>query len=99
MTSSGRPLASIGDLATLERDLADVRRRGYAVTVDELEEGLAAVAAPVRGADGDVVAALGISGPTQRLGDRLEELGRQLKDRAEQLSVLLGRRTGKEGVA
>ena len=90
---------SIGDLASLERDLADVRRRGFAVTVDELEEGLAAVAAPVHGPDGDVVAALGISGPTQRLGDRLEELGRQLKDRAEQLSVLLGRRTSKEGVA
>jgi DNA-binding IclR family transcriptional regulator len=90
---------SIGDLASLERDLADVRRRGFAVTVDELEEGLAAVAAPVHGPDGDVVAALGISGPTQRLGDQLEELGRQLKDRAEQLSVLLGRRTRKEGVA
>ena len=40
---------SIGDLASLERDLADVRRRGFAVTVDELEEGLAAVAAPVHG--------------------------------------------------
>jgi DNA-binding IclR family transcriptional regulator len=69
------------------------------VTLDELEEGLAAVAAPVHGADGDVVAALGISGPTQRLDGRLEEFGCQLKDRAGQLSVLLGRRTRKEGVA
>ena len=52
------------------------RRRGWAVTVDELEVGLAGVAVPVRGTRGQVVAALGVSGPTQRLEDRLDELGR-----------------------
>lgn len=52
---------------TLHRHLAEVRERGYAVTVDELEEGLTALAAPVRDAHGDVVASISVSGSTWRL--------------------------------
>src|SRR3954452_8414992 len=36
---------SVSDLSALDRDLVDVRARGYAVTIDELEVGLTAVAA------------------------------------------------------
>src|SRR5436190_230784 len=69
---------SVGDLIALDRDLAEVRHRGYAVTIDELEVGLTAVAAPVRGLDGEVVAAIGVSGPTARLADRVDQVGRLL---------------------
>jgi DNA-binding IclR family transcriptional regulator len=87
-----RPTArSVGDLATLERDLAEVRRRGFAATVDELEIGLAAVAVPVRGRDGEVVAALGVSGPTARLADRVDEVARHLVTEGDALSALLRR--------
>lgn len=88
--------ASITDLTSLGRDLAGVRARGWASAVDELEEGLAAVAVPVRGASGEVFAALGISGPTQRLAASLVEVGQSLKDEADQLSALL-RRTRDQG--
>ena len=44
-----------------------MRRDGFATAVDELEVGLSAIAAPVRGPTGDVIAALSISGPTLRL--------------------------------
>ncbi|MEZ5192778.1 MAG: IclR family transcriptional regulator C-terminal domain-containing protein [Nocardioides sp.] len=37
---------------------------GYAITRDELEIGLCGIAAPVHNGHGDVVAALGLSGPT-----------------------------------
>ena len=37
------------------------------VTTEEFELGLNAVAAPVRNATGDVVAAVGVSGPSYRL--------------------------------
>src|SRR3954451_18113950 len=46
--------------------LAGVCARGYATSVDELEVGLTAMAAPVLGADGTAQAALSISGPTAR---------------------------------
>jgi DNA-binding IclR family transcriptional regulator len=90
---------TVTDPAALRRQLATVRRRGWASTADELEIGLTAVAVPVRGSAGDVVAALGISGPSPRLEDRHDEVGRLLIDRAEQLSGLLRRGTRKEGVA
>jgi DNA-binding IclR family transcriptional regulator len=58
---------SVTDVAQLRTQLEEVRRRGYAQTLEELEEGLNAVAAPVRGADGQVVAALSVSGPAFRM--------------------------------
>jgi len=90
---------TVTNRAELRRQLEQVLRRGWATTVDELEIGLTGVGVPVRGGSGDVVAALGISGPSQRLEGRLDEIGRLLKDRAEQLSGLLRRRTRNEGVA
>jgi DNA-binding IclR family transcriptional regulator len=82
---------SVVDLAQLQHDLEEVRRRGYAATVDELEVGLTGMASPVRGRDGEVVAALGVSGPTARLADRVDQVGRLLIDQAEALSGLLRR--------
>jgi DNA-binding IclR family transcriptional regulator len=89
---------TVRDLTALRRELAEVRRRGYATTVDELELGLTGIAAPVHDGRGTVIAALGISGPTARLEERLASLGALLMDQAEQLTTLL-RRTPKEGVA
>ena len=90
--------ATIADPALLRRDIARVRERGWAVTLDELEIGLTGVAVPVFGVHGDVVAALGISGPTPRLEERLDELGRSLLDHAAQLSTLLRGPTHNEEV-
>ena len=50
------------------RSLAEVRRRGWAQSVAEREPGVASVSAPVRSGEGNVVAALSISGPIERLG-------------------------------
>jgi DNA-binding IclR family transcriptional regulator len=74
-----------------EQEFATIRARGYATAVDELEFGLAAMAAPVRGPGGDVVAALSISGPTIRLTpDRVERLAPVLVEQAHELSLRLG---------
>ena len=51
-----------------QRTLAEVRRRGWAHSVGEREQGVASVSAPVRGPDGRVLAAVSISGPAERLG-------------------------------
>lgn len=90
---------SLGTPDALRRQIAAIRRRGYAVAREELEIGLDAVAAPVRGTEGDVVAALGVSGPSARLGTRLDEIGHLLVGHAGSLSELLRPRTRKKGVA
>lgn len=90
---------TISGLRQLSRDLVVIRRRGYAITVDELEVGLTGVGAAVRGRDGTVVAALGVSGPTARLKARADQIGRLLVEQADTLSGLLRRRTRKEGAA
>ena len=50
-----------------------MREQGYAVAVDELEQGLTAVAAPIRNAHGDIIASMSVSGPSFRL-DRASAL-------------------------
>lgn len=65
-----------GDAEVLERasfstrTLADVRRRGYAHSSAEREAGVGSISAPVRAADGGVIAAVSVSGPLERLGRR-----------------------------
>ncbi|MFC7724709.1 IclR family transcriptional regulator [Nocardioides sp. GCM10028917] len=51
---------------TLARQLERVRRDGFATTREELTLGACSVAVPVRDADGDVVAALGVVVPSLR---------------------------------
>ena len=75
--------------SALEDDLEHTRSRGFAVTHDELEIGLSGVAAPVFGPEATVVATVGISGPTARLEDRVDHIGRLLMEQTEALSALL----------
>lgn len=90
---------SLATTTALRGELAVVRRRGYATTREELEIGLDAVAAPVHGTDGGVIAALGVSGPSARLRETLDDVGRLLIEHSTSLSQVLRRRTPKEGVA
>lgn len=57
---------TITDRARLVTELAAVRRRGYAESVNEREVGVAALAAPVRDATGAVVASIGVVAPLTR---------------------------------
>jgi DNA-binding IclR family transcriptional regulator len=75
--------------SALEDDLVIARSRGFAVTLDELEIGLSGVAAPVLGPEAAVVATVGISGPTARLEDRIDHIGRLLMEQTAALSALL----------
>ena len=51
---------TITDSGVLRRNLDEVRRLGYAATRDEMTLGSVSVAAPVFGADGEVVAAISL---------------------------------------
>jgi IclR family KDG regulon transcriptional repressor len=82
---------SIEELAERIRAAAD---RGYAIADEEYEPGLAAVAAPVRGFDGRIVAAVNVSGPSFRFGARLVEAGPRVRRAAEELSSVADPATG-----
>ncbi|MBI5566755.1 MAG: IclR family transcriptional regulator [Chloroflexi bacterium] len=58
---------TIADKQALRDELARVRQQGWAQSWEELELGLAAVGAPIRGRDGNVIAAVSVSGPTVRI--------------------------------
>ena len=69
--------------------LEDVRRRGWAESVAEREEGVASVSAPVF-RDGRVVAAIGASGPIARLGESPgEELSEEVLEAAREVEFAL----------
>src|SRR5207247_919196 len=84
---------TITDRAELDARLAAAREAGAAHTHEELELGLDAIAAPVFGADRQVVAALDVSRPSRRLrpGSRPEP-ARPTKEGAADLPPRLGRR-------
>jgi DNA-binding IclR family transcriptional regulator len=84
-----KPLATrtLTQKAQLLPQIEEIRRLGYAVTVDELEDGFAAVATVFRGALGDIQGTLSIGGPTQRMTmERRTDLGNVLCRAAARLS-------------
>ncbi|MEU6912582.1 IclR family transcriptional regulator [Streptomyces olindensis] len=75
----------------LEKNLAEARERGYAWTLEELEIGLHAMAAPIRSRDGRVIAALSASGPAYRFTEeRMHELAPSLIGGAQEISHRMG---------
>lgn len=82
---------SIVNAEALRHDLEQIRVRGYAESYGEIDAGAYALAAPIRAVGGSVVAAIGVSGPTERI---LEIPGEKLKaeviDAARTISTELG---------
>lgn len=81
--------ATVTNRVVLAGQLAAARTAGYAATAGEYEVGLNAVAAPVFGSEGSVVAAISMSAPTYRLPEssfpavaaRIIEAARRVSDR------------------
>jgi IclR family transcriptional regulator, KDG regulon repressor len=55
------------DPGALKEELANIRARGYATDDEEYELGVRSIAAPIRDDSGNSVAAVGVTGPKQRL--------------------------------
>ena len=88
---------TIQDDAQLLAELAQVRAQGWCLLNQELEEGLTSVAAPIRNASGQVVAAMNISGQANRTTPEIMqgELLPQLLQAAGRVSGLLGYQPGR----
>ncbi|MBX3610543.1 MAG: IclR family transcriptional regulator [Hydrogenophaga sp.] len=70
-----------------------VRRQGWSLVNQELEEGLISIAAPVKNRAGQVIAALNVSGQANRTSATVmkEQLLPKLRAAADEVSGLLGR--------
>lgn len=85
--------ATVVDADALHRQFDEARDRGWAAVVEEFEEGLNAVASPIRGPEGDVIAALSVAGPAYRLApDDLSGVAEVLIRASEKISLRLGYR-------
>ncbi|HYT39223.1 MAG TPA: IclR family transcriptional regulator [Acidimicrobiia bacterium] len=94
--SGGKVLLAFGgDASRFSRmdgeELDAVRRRGWAASVAEREEGVCSVSAPVLDAGGRIHAALGVSGPVNRLG---RQPGKRLAEPVMAAARELERRAG-----
>ncbi|MFI6935959.1 IclR family transcriptional regulator [Streptomyces sp. NPDC050287] len=82
---------TITGTSVLRGELEAVVEQGYALTIEELELGLAAAAAPIRAHDGKVIAAISVSGPVYRLNsDRLPEIAKRTVAAGAELSRRMG---------
>jgi DNA-binding IclR family transcriptional regulator len=81
---------TVTTLATLRASLAEVRRKGVCVTIDEVVPGASGIAAPVFDRQGRVAGACSIGGPTNRVRPRIRELADEVKATARALSARLG---------
>jgi DNA-binding IclR family transcriptional regulator len=83
--------ATVTSRAKLDKQLAAARADGYATTVEEYEEGLNAIAAPVRAHHGEVIAAVSISGPAYRFTPaRMAEVASVVVTGGDEISHRLG---------
>jgi DNA-binding IclR family transcriptional regulator len=82
---------TVTDPARLRADLRKTRLRGYSTDLEENEEGVRCVGAPVLNHEGVVVAGISIAGPAFQLTpERMSELAASIVDAAERVSAELG---------
>ncbi len=90
-----RPLPSVGantvtDAQELRQQLAHIRECGYCLSESEVDEGATAIAVPVFGSRGRLVAGLSTAGPTFRMGpDVIEKHVAHLKEAAKKITERL----------
>ena len=93
MPLSARTPGTQTDPTKLTKMFAEIRAHGYAIDDEESEQGMRGIGAPLRDITGQVVAAIGIGGPSQRLTlKKLRGLAPVLTSTAEAISTQLGYR-------
>lgn len=92
--------ATVTDADELHRQVDRAAQEGLAVTVEEYEPGLNAIASPVRSFGGAVVGALSVSGPAYRLTpERLRDVRSVVAGAAAEISRRMGHLDTREPAA
>jgi DNA-binding IclR family transcriptional regulator len=86
-----RTKRTITDPDALWTAINKVKRNGYAIDLEELNEGIHCIGAPIRDYNGKVIAAISISAPAVRLTkERIEELRAPLIETSKEISRKMG---------
>lgn len=73
----------------LRRELEHIRKKGYSVSIEEVDIGGSAVGAPVLGPDGELIAGLILDGQTHRIETELENLVSMVTRTAREITDLI----------
>jgi IclR family transcriptional regulator, KDG regulon repressor len=87
-----RELPWVGESERLafERQMEEIRRLGFATSIEERETGAAAVAAPIWSNSGKLAVALGVSGPSNRLTvEVMERIAPMIIEAAERMGRMV----------
>jgi DNA-binding IclR family transcriptional regulator len=77
---------TITDPKSLKAELEQIRKRGYAIDNEEIEEGLKCAAAPLHDSHGEVLAAISISAPSERFNKEMSTFISTVKRTAREIS-------------
>jgi DNA-binding IclR family transcriptional regulator len=79
------------DQEQLSRFLEEVRANGFSIDLENTEVGICCIGAPIFDHGNHVIAGISVSTPTARFDrDHVQALGRQIRERADQVSRVLG---------
>lgn len=81
---------TVANAEELERQLSEFRTLGYAIDDEEGEEGLYCYAAPIFGANREVIAAISTAGPKARITKNSENIVFELLNTAAKISKSMG---------
>lgn len=82
---------TVVNLEDILEQIRQVRKLGYSSDMEEIELGLRCIAAPVKNSKGNVVAAISLSGPSNRLDDvKIMDIIQEVTERAGKISLRLG---------
>lgn len=82
---------TVSDAAELTNELRKIRNRGYSVNRGEWRSSVRGVAAPIMNSAGEVIAAVGVFGPAERLSARkLDQLATTVRMTGSSISRALG---------
>ena len=83
---------SIIELENLQIEIDKVRERGWAVDKEEYAIGAYCIGAPIYNHEGKIIAALTVSGPTERIKERLDDNVPRVLENAKKVSEAMGYR-------
>jgi DNA-binding IclR family transcriptional regulator len=88
---------TITDLNDLKEELAQIRKQGYAIDNEEIEEGLKCSAAPLINSEEKVLAAISISAPTESFNKECSTYISRVKKTAKEVSQAISQNGVNDG--